>query len=102
MNTVQIEKEIKVRFDFNRSKQLLKEKYQAKMLFAHADGMWEAGPPLITLLQACLSENEVVILDLYENPVRVNPVELQQLATMQWQEQMNAWELEFSELRKIR
>jgi hypothetical protein len=34
-------------------------------------------------------------LDLYENPIKVNSQELQHLAMSRWQEQMNAWHVEF-------
>ena len=102
MNTDQIEKDIKSRFDLTREKQILKEKYQAKMIFAHGDGMWKAGPELLVLLQSCMLEDTVVLIDLYDNPIKVNPRELQQLAFGRWQEQMNAWEVEFSLLRNNR
>jgi len=50
------------------------------------------------LLQSVPVEDDVVLLDLYENPVRVSPLELQQLAMHRWQEQMNAWLLEYEQL----
>jgi hypothetical protein len=81
---------------------LLKEKYQARMLFAYQGGMWRAGPELLTVLHACPVEDNIVILDLYENPVRINPGELQRLAHDRWQEQMNAWLVEHDELSKKR
>ena len=64
------------------------------MLFAYRGGMFRAGPELLTLLHACLVEDDIVILDLYENPVKVTPQELQYLALERWQEQMNAWLVE--------
>jgi len=44
----------------------------------------------------------VVLLDLYENPVRVIPKELVELAQQRWQEQMTAWLLEYTEINKNR
>jgi len=64
------------------------------MLFAYRGGMWRAGPELLNVLHACPVEDDIVILDLYENPVRVDPGELQRLAHDRWQEQMNAWLVE--------
>jgi hypothetical protein len=81
---------------------VLKEKYQAKLLFAYNGGMWCAGPELLTLLQAIPVEDEMVILDLYETPVKINPSELQYLALGRWQEQMTAWLLEYETLSKNR
>ena len=91
----------RARFDHAAGRRLLKEKYEARMLFAHAGGMWRAGPELLTLLAVCPDET-AVILDLYENPVQVNIAELEQAAQQRWQEQMNGWLAEYEELRKQR
>jgi hypothetical protein len=102
MDTDQLIAHSRARFDHAAAKRTLKEKYQAKMLFAHAGGMWRAGPELLTILQSVPVEDNVVILDLYENPIKVNPLELQHLAFDRWQEQMNAWLVEYEELSKKR
>ncbi len=90
----------RARFDHVAAKRVLKEKYQARMLFAHAGGMWRAGPELLAMLQSVPVEDDIVILDLYENPIKINPLELQHLAHNRWQEQMNAWLVEHDELSK--
>ena len=95
MNTDNLVAHARARFDHEAAKRVLKEKYQGKLTFAYAGGMWKAGPELLTLLQAIPVKDSVVILDLYENPVRVNPLELQHLAFERWQEQMNAWLVEY-------
>jgi hypothetical protein len=95
--TDEIIKEARARFDHASARLILKEKYEARMIFAYREGMWRAGPELLTLLQALPVDDEVVILDLYENPIRVNPVELQYTAIERWQEQMNAWHVEFEQ-----
>ena len=92
----------RARFDHVAAKRVLKEKYQARMLFAHAGGMWRAGPELLAMLQSVPVEDDIVILDLYENPIKINPLELQHLAHNRWQEQMNAWLVEHDELSKKR
>jgi hypothetical protein len=84
----------RARFDHAVARRLLKEKYKARMLFAYRGGMWQAGPELLTVLHSCPVEDDIVILDLYENPVQVDPGELQRLAHDRWQEQMNAWLVE--------
>ncbi len=92
----------RARFDHVAAKRVLKEKYQARMVFAYSGGLFKAGPELLTLLHACPVEDSIVILDLYENPVKVNPLELQHIAQDRWQEQMNAWLIEYDELSKKR
>jgi hypothetical protein len=91
----------RARFDHVAAKRVLKEKYQARMLFAHAGGMWQAGPELLNIL-ATVPPGHAVLLDLYENPVQVRPEELRGLAMLRWQEQMNAWLVEHDELSKRR
>lgn len=85
----------RARFDHAVAKRILKEKYQARMLFAYRGGMWRAGPELLTVLQSVPVEDDVVLLDLYENPIKVDPLELEHLAFDRWQEQMNAWLVEY-------
>ena len=102
MNENELMSHARARFDHESARRLLREKYQAKMLFAYNGGMWCAGPELLTLLQAILVEDAVVILDLYETPVQINPNELQYLALGRWQEQMTAWLVEYEEISKKR
>lgn len=102
MDTDQLIAHSRARFAHEAARRVLKEKYQAKMLFAYAGGMWRAGPELLTVLQAIPVEDDVVILDLYENPIKINPLELQHLVFDRWQEQMNAWLVEYEENNKKR
>jgi hypothetical protein len=83
----------KVRFDHQNSKRILKEKYLAKLTFAYNGGLWRAGPELQNVLSCC--SDSAVILDLYENPIKVNTKELLEISQCHWQEQMNAWLIEY-------
>jgi hypothetical protein len=64
--------------------------------------MFRAGPELLGLLQAIPVTDDVVILDLYQNPIKITPQEIQFLAVDRWQEQMNAWHVEYEEMSKKR
>jgi hypothetical protein len=101
MNTDNLIAHARTRFDHVAARRVLKEKYEAKMLFAHAGGMWRASPELLVLL-ATVPPGDAVILDLYETPVQVNPEQLRGMAMMRWQEQMNAWLVEHEQLNKQR
>jgi hypothetical protein len=101
MNTDNLIAHARARFDHVAARRVLKEKYQAKMLFAHAGGMWRASPELLVLL-ATVPPGNAVILDLYETPVQVNPEQLRLMAMSRWQEQMNAWLVEHEQLNKKR
>lgn len=93
MDTDSLVAHARARFDHAVAKRLLKEKYEAKMLFAYAGGMWRAGPELQTTLMTCPGK-DAVLLDLYDNPVKVDTKELFALSQQRWQEQMNAWLVE--------
>jgi hypothetical protein len=101
-NSDQLFEHARARFDHESARRLLREKYQARMLFAHAGGMWRAGPDLITLLHACSHADSVVITDLYDNPVQVSVKEFTALVMQRWQEQMNAWLIEHEHYNKQR
>jgi hypothetical protein len=100
MNTDELVSHSRARFEHEAARRTLREKYQAKFTFAYAGGMWQAGPELLTVLKLC--SGEAVILDLYENPVRVNAEELYELAVTRWQEQLNAWLVEYEQLNRNR
>lgn len=101
MNTDQIIAEARSRFDHAAAKRLLKEKYEAKMVFAHSGGMWRAGPELQTTLLTC-PDSTAVILDLYQTPVQVDTKQLLAMSQQRWQEQMNAWLVEYNTLNNNR
>jgi hypothetical protein len=101
MNTDELVAHGRARFEHESARRTLREKYQAKLTFAYRGGMFQAGPELINVLMTCPRE-DAVIVDLYENPVRVAPIELKKLAEQRWQEQLTAWLIEYEELNKNR
>ena len=102
MDTDQLIAHSRARFEHEAARRTLKEKYQAKLTFAYGGGMWSAGPELLNVLNCCTMDQEVVIEDLYHNPVKINSKELWNLATERWQECMNAWLAEYTELNNNR
>lgn len=101
LDTDTLVKEIKSRFDHATQKRLLKEKYFSKMTFAYEGGMWRASPEMITFL-SLYGEETIVILDLYETPVKVHAGNLCVAMKQRWQEQMNAWLIELESLGQNR
>ena len=97
MDTDQLIAHGRARFEHAAARRLLKERYQAKMLFAHAGGMWKAGPELLAVLATCANA-DAVIVDLYDTPVKITVAELRGLAQQRWQEQMTAWLIEHEAL----
>ena len=100
MDTNQLVAQARARFEHAVARKNLKEKYQAKMTFAHCGGMWLAGPELLSTLRCCTGT--AVVLDLYENPVQINAEEFYEQVLQRWQEQLNAWLIEYQELNNRR
>lgn len=101
MDTDQIYQTARARFEHAAARKALREKYEAKMTFAHSGGMWRAGSDLITVLKAC-PDKTAVILDIYDNPVEIDVDTMIQQAQQRWQEQMNGWLAEYNELNRQR
>jgi hypothetical protein len=93
--------EAKARFNHNSAKAYLKEKYESKLIFANQGGLWKADQPLLSLLVSGAS-NQFILLDLNENPIKVNRAELFQKALDVYYEVMEAWHQEWEDLRKKR
>jgi hypothetical protein len=102
MDTDQLIAHSRARFEHAAARRTLREKYQAKLTFAHAGGMWRAGPELNATIFTCGRMGEVVLEDLYGNPVRIDTKELMALSQERYNEQMNAWLTEYTELNKNR
>ena len=101
MDTEALVAHARARFDHAAARRVLKEKYEAKMVFAHGGGMWRAGPELQMICLTC-PDLEAVVLDLYQNPVKIKTRELLALSQQRWQEQMNAWLVEHQQLNQQR
>jgi len=102
MDTNQLVEHGRARFEHAQARRVLKEKYQAKLTFAYRGGMWRAGPELHSMIFTCGRMGEIVLPDLYENPVRVDSKELMDMSQERWNEQMNAWLIQYDELNKTR
>jgi len=101
MDTNNLVKQARSRFDHAAANRVLKEKYEARMIFAHAGGMFKSTPETITFLSLYNNE-DIVLVDLYDNPVKVNAAVLKEEMQKRWHEQMNAWLAEWSDLQKQR
>ena len=105
MDTNELISHSRTRFNHHQARITLKEKYQAKLVFAYSGGMWRAGPDLLTTLALYMGSKSlepIVLLDLYDTPVKVVPEVLYEQARSRWQEQMNAGLVEYEELNRNR
>jgi len=101
MDTNQLIKDAKARFNHNSAKQYLKDKYQSKLTVASQGGLWKVTPELITFVNDC-GFKELVLLDSYDNPVKVKKDELLPLLVDTYLNVMEEWHSEFKALEKYR
>jgi hypothetical protein len=101
MDTDQLVAHARARFEHGVARKNLREKYQAKLTFGHCGGMFSATPDMIVFL-SLHGDQDIVIKDLYDNPIRVNAKELFEIMKTRHQEQMNAWLNEYQLLNQKR
>lgn len=101
MDTKTLISEAKARFAHNSAKDYLKEKYEAKLLVAEQGGLWRADQETISFLTALLNE-EVVLMDTFNNPVKVNRQDLKDKLCETYYRVMNEWHDEWKELESKR
>ena len=101
MDTIQLIADTKARFSHNSAKAYLKDKYTSKLLVADQGGLWTAGPQLLSLLSTS-SGKTVVIIDMFDNPVKVNRRDLLLKLTETYNNIMAEWHSEWELLEKKR
>ena len=101
MDTDKLVAHSRARFDHAAAKRTLKEKYEAQMIFGWAGGMFKTTPEMVTFLTLC-GDKEIVVLDMYENPIKVDAVDLLTIMRTKWEVCMKNWHTEYEELNKKR
>ena len=101
MNTDNLATESKAKFDHNLAKHYLKEKYTAKLIFADQGGLWKASPDFLSFLSSPTSQ-ETVIIDLYDNPIKVDKEKLKLKAHNVYNTVMHEWHEEYNLLQSKR
>lgn len=97
MDTTTLILEAKARFNHNATKAYLKEKYESKLIIAEQGGLWKADNITITLLSA-LTNEKVVLIDTFGNPVEVNRQELFESLSNTYNSVMQEWHAEWKNL----
>ena len=101
MDTKSLITEAKARFNHNSAKAYLKDKYDSKFIVAEQNGLWRANLETINFLTA-ISDAEVIIIDTFNNPVKViRQALLDKLSTV-YKTTMEEWYAEWVELENQR
>jgi hypothetical protein len=101
MDTKTLLAETKARFNHNSAKAQLKDKYDGKLIVADQGGLWKATPELIGFL-ASGTDEYVILIDTFENPVQVNRTALYDVLHKAYTDAMNSWYMEWKELEQKR
>ena|ERR1035437_6663161 len=101
MDTAQLILDSKARFSHNAAKAQLRDKYSGKLIIAEQGGLWTAKPELLSFLGGT-KEKTLVLIDNFDNPVKILRVELLARLTETYNTVMNEWNAEWSELEKKR
>lgn len=95
--------DVKARFAHNAAKAYLTEKYNAKLIVAEQGGLWRADAPTISLLLTLQEPgSEMILLDTFGTPVKVDRLELIKKLSDVYTQVMEEWHREWKELESKR
>jgi len=101
MDTKTLITEAKARFNHNSAKAYLKDKYESKLIVAEQNGLWSANLSTINFL-ASSNEDEIILVDNFNNPVKINRKSLLNKLNIVYKATMEEWYTEWVELEKKR
>ena len=101
MDTKTLIKDAKARFSHNSAKAYLKEKYSSKLVIAEQGGLWKADAETIGFLNS-FSDETLVVIDTFDNPVKVDRPKLLESLTKTYTNIMTEWNSEWKELERKR
>ena len=101
MDTKTLITEAKARFNHNSAKAYLKEKYEIKLIVADQFGLWSANLATINFLTSS-SEDEIILIDNFNNPVKINRKLLLSKLNAVYKSTMEEWYTEWVALEKKR
>ena len=101
MTIEQLQQQAQLSFQFEVAKTVLQTRMQDRLSVSYRDGFFTVTKEQINFLDL-LGNQEVVIIDSYNTPIKVNAHELLTLMFQRYHEIMNEWLEEYNKLSKIR
>jgi LysM repeat protein len=93
--------ESKARFNHNSAKAYLAEKFKSKLIVAEQGGLWKADAETILLLNSFTTAN-LILVDTFNNPVKVNRQQLLEKLQQTYDTTMEQWYAEWQILESKR
>ena len=101
MDIDNIQSRAQLSFDHAIAKKNLQQRMQARLAVTYNDGYFTVTKEQINFLDL-LGNQDVVLLDDYQTPIKVNAFELIKIMFARYHEIMNEWLDEYEQLKKIR
>jgi hypothetical protein len=89
------------KFDHALYRKNLKERIETQLAVTHRGGLFKASPELISFLN-CWTDEELVLEDLYHNPIKCTRLALLEELKSAYQFALNSWHNDFENSKKIR
>ena len=93
--------EIRRATDYQVNKRILREKIQTDLHVAYNGGLFKVTPELLSFL-ATYRYTTLYIEDTYQNPIEINRDEFRNTCEEHYQQVMNTWHQQHSELKQLR
>ena len=101
MNIDQLQDQAKLAYDHAVAKKNLHQRMESRLNVSYNGGFFTVTKEQINFLDL-LGTKDVVVLDDYQTPIKVNAYELLKLMFARYYERMNEWEMEYQQLKKTR
>jgi hypothetical protein len=89
------------KFNHSLFRKNLRERIDTQLAVTHNGGLFKASPTLISFLH-CWDDDELVLEDLYQNPIKCNRTKLLADLKQAYQFALNAWHVDFEDSKKVR
>lgn len=100
MNTQDLIKTARARFNHYEGKLLLEEKYRAKLTLAFGGGLWNITPELLAYLKC--APTVVVMVDSFNTPIKLDSRAFLEHAEPIYYATMDQWYSEYEQLKNNR
>jgi hypothetical protein len=101
MDINELQKQAALAFDHALAKKNLQQHMESRLNVAYNSGFFTVTKEKINFLDL-LGSQQVVLLDDYQTPIKINAHELLSLMFQRYHEVMNEWEEEYQKLTNIR
>ena len=98
----EIRERARLAYDRTLAQKNLRERMAARMVLAHAGGLWNCDAQLLSILSSYIDHDEIALLDANDIPRKINPKSMICLVQQRHQEIMNEWLVEYAKLSSIR